>query len=64
VKLPVLLTSGEDGFLVAECPVIPGCISQGHTRQEALVNMREAIPLCLESAEEESWQLPVGYQLT
>jgi predicted RNase H-like HicB family nuclease len=38
-----------DGWIVAECPVIPGCISQGRTREEALENIREAIELCLET---------------
>lgn len=45
---PVVLRSGEDGFIVAECPILPGCISQGRTREEALANIREAIELCLE----------------
>jgi len=48
VDLPVILKTGEDGYIVAECPVIPGCISQGRTRGEALANIREAIELCLE----------------
>ncbi len=47
MELPIILTPGEDGYLVAECPVIPGCISQGRTREEALRNIREAIELCL-----------------
>jgi predicted RNase H-like HicB family nuclease len=47
MELPVILSPGEDGYLVAECPVIPGCISQGRTRAEALRNIREAIELCL-----------------
>jgi predicted RNase H-like HicB family nuclease len=54
----VVLKSGEDGYVVAECPALPGCISQGRTRAEALVNVREAIELCLESREEEGWELP------
>ena len=45
---PVLLMAGEDGWIVVECPTIPGCISQGRTREEALHNIREAIALCLE----------------
>jgi predicted RNase H-like HicB family nuclease len=53
MELPIILTPGEDGYLVAECPVIPGCISQGRTRQEALENIREAIELCLENRESE-----------
>jgi predicted RNase H-like HicB family nuclease len=39
----VLLYSGEDGCLVAECPELPGCASQGRTREDALANIREAI---------------------
>ncbi len=50
-SLPVVLLPGEDGWLVAECPVLPGCISQGRTREEALANIREAIELCLESGD-------------
>jgi predicted RNase H-like HicB family nuclease len=48
--LPVL-RSGEDGWIVVECPLLPGCISQGKTRDEALANIREAIALCLESGD-------------
>lgn len=46
---PVVLRAGMDGWIVAECPIIPGCISQGRTRQEALENIREAIELCVET---------------
>jgi predicted RNase H-like HicB family nuclease len=46
---PVVLRTGMDGWIVAECPIIPGCISQGRTRDEALENIREAIELCLET---------------
>jgi predicted RNase H-like HicB family nuclease len=58
MKLPVLLTSGEDGYVVARIPVIPGCISQGKTREEALANIGEAALLCLEGREEEGWEIP------
>ena len=58
MELPIILTPGEDGYLVAECPVIPGCISQGRTREEALANIREAIELCLENRDNEGWQYP------
>jgi predicted RNase H-like HicB family nuclease len=61
VRLPVVLIPGEDGYIVAECPVLPGCISQGKTREEALANIKEAIELCLESREEEDWTLPAEY---
>ena len=63
MKLPVVLTPGEDGYVVAEIPIIPGCISQGRTREEALANIREAAQLCLESMEEEGWTLPQEYSI-
>ncbi|MFZ1889898.1 MAG: type II toxin-antitoxin system HicB family antitoxin [Candidatus Binataceae bacterium] len=63
MELAVILTPGEDGFLVAECPVIPGCISQGRTREEALQNIREAIELCLDNQGSEGWQLPPEYEI-
>lgn len=58
-----MLRPGEDGWIIAECPVIPGCISQGRTRDEALRNIREAIDLCLESQGEEGWSLPDEYEV-
>jgi predicted RNase H-like HicB family nuclease len=39
----VVLEPDEDGMIVAECPALPGCVSQGKTEQEALENIREAI---------------------
>lgn len=45
----VLLYPGEDGYWVAECPSLPGCISQGVTREKAIENIREAIDLYIES---------------
>lgn len=49
MKLLVTLEPDETGMFVAECPSIPGCISQGATETEALENIREAIAACLES---------------
>ncbi|MGC1677307.1 MAG: type II toxin-antitoxin system HicB family antitoxin [Candidatus Binataceae bacterium] len=43
------LETDEDGWLVAECPALPGCVSQGRTREEALANIREAIVASLET---------------
>jgi len=63
MELPVILTPGENGYVVAECPVIPGCISQGRTREEALKNIREAIELCLENHHQEGWNLPDEYEV-
>ncbi|MBP7827642.1 MAG: type II toxin-antitoxin system HicB family antitoxin [Verrucomicrobia bacterium] len=39
----VIVFPGEDGFWVAECPSLPGCISQGESREQAITNIREAI---------------------
>jgi predicted RNase H-like HicB family nuclease len=50
-RLSVVIRPGEDGWFVAECPVMPGCISQGRTRDEALANIREAIELSIEHGE-------------
>ena len=48
MKLMVSLDRDEDGVWIAECPSIPGCVSQGSTKEEALDNIKEAIQLCLE----------------
>ncbi len=48
MQFTVTLTRDESGAWVAECPALPGCISQGDTRATALTNIREAIALCLE----------------
>ncbi len=48
MKLIVSLDQDEDGVWIAECPAIPGCVSQGSTREDALGNIKEAIQLCLE----------------
>ena len=47
MKHLVTLETDETGMIVAECPSIPGCISQGSTEQEAIENIREAIAGCL-----------------
>jgi predicted RNase H-like HicB family nuclease len=43
MQLTVVLEDGEDGYIVAACPSLPGCYSQGKTEAEALANIREAI---------------------
>ncbi len=48
MKWIITLDRDEDGMWVVECPAIPGCVSQGKTREEALQNIQEAILLCLE----------------
>ncbi len=59
MKLPVTLERDESGFIVAECPSIPGCISQGKTEEEALANLREAAVACLEVRAEQGLPLTV-----
>lgn len=48
MKFNVTVDRDEDGIWIAECPAIPGCVSQGKTKGEALGNIKEAIALCLE----------------
>ena len=48
MKLTVTIDRDEDGVWIAECPSIPGCVSQGDTKEQALANIREAIELCIE----------------
>ncbi len=55
----VTLLQDEDGVWVVECPAIPGCVSQGKTKDEALENIREAIALCLEVRAKEGLPLTV-----
>ena len=54
----VIIYPGEDGYWVAECPSLPGCISQGATREEAVKNIREAIVLYIEALEEDGLPVP------
>jgi len=48
MDLTVTLEQGVDGYIIVECPSLPGCISQGKTEDEALANIKEAIDLWLE----------------
>jgi predicted RNase H-like HicB family nuclease len=59
MKLIVSLDRDEDGIWIAECPSIPGCVSQGSTREEALENIKEAIRLCLEVRAEQGFPLTI-----
>jgi len=54
----VLLTPDEEGGWVVECPSLPGCISQGETKEEALANIREAIDLYIETLKDEERPIP------
>ncbi|MCA2554599.1 MAG: type II toxin-antitoxin system HicB family antitoxin [Microcystis sp. M04BS1] len=59
MKLTVTLDRDEDGVWVVECPSIPGCVSQGKTRAEALENIRDAIIVCLQVRAERGLPLTI-----
>ena len=59
MKFTATLERDEDGVWIAECPSIPGCVSQGQTRDEALANVKEAIALCLEVRAEHGMPLTI-----
>jgi predicted RNase H-like HicB family nuclease len=59
MKFMVTLDRDETGTWVAECPSIPGCVSQGKTKPEALKQVREAIELCLEVRAERGLPLTI-----
>jgi predicted RNase H-like HicB family nuclease len=54
----VLIYLGEDSYWVAECPSLPGCISQGKTKEETIVNIKEAIQEYIAALEEDSLPVP------
>ena len=54
----VVLFAGEDGYWVAECPSLPGCVSQGRTKTEAIDNVREAIEAYIAALEEDQLTVP------
>ena len=58
MKYRVIIQPDEDGVFVAECPSLPGCISQGQTREEAKANIAEAIAGYLESLKERGEPVP------
>ena len=62
MKFLTTLDRDEDGIWIAECPSIPGCVSQGSSREEALSNIRQAIALCLEVRAESGMPLTVETQ--
>ena len=58
LRFRVLIDQDEDGVFVAECPNLPGCVSQGRTREEALTNIRDAIQGYLASLEKHKEPIP------
>jgi predicted RNase H-like HicB family nuclease len=59
MRLVVTLQRDECGMVIAECPAIPGCVSQGRDEQEAVANIHEAIVACLEVRAEQGLPLTV-----
>ena len=55
----VVIHPGEDGYWVAECPSLPGCVSQGTTREEAVTNIREAIKAYVDALNDDGLPVPV-----
>jgi len=62
MKFPIIISQGEDGWIIAKCPVLPGCITQGKTKEEALKNIKEAIAGCIETRKEMGW--PITEEIT
>lgn len=58
MKFRVIIQQDEDGMFIAECPSLPGCISQGKTREEALENIKDAIAGYLESLKKHNEPIP------
>ncbi len=58
MKYRIIIEEDEDGMFVAECPSLPGCISQGKTRKEALDNIKDAIEGYLESLKKHNEPIP------
>lgn len=58
MKYRILIEQDEDGVYIAECPSLPGCISEGRTRQEALENIQDAIKGYLESLKKHNEPVP------
>ena len=58
MKYRTIIEQDEDGVYIAECPTLPGCISQGNTREEALANIRDAIRGYLESLKKHDEPIP------
>ncbi len=57
-KRKVILYNGESGYIVAECPSLAGCISQGRTRWEVIENIKEAIDLYIKTLTEDGEAVP------
>lgn len=59
MKFRILLEQDEDGVYIAQCPILPGCVSQGKTRNDALENIRDAIKGYMDSLEKHNEPIPM-----
>ncbi len=59
MKFSVTIDRDENGVWIVECPAVPGCVSQGATKDEALASVSEAIELCLEVRAEQGLPLTI-----
>lgn len=57
----VIIYSGEDGYFVAECPSLPGCVSQGKTKEEAITNIKEAIGGYIAALKDDNLPVPAEH---
>ena len=59
MQFVITIDRDEDGVWITQCPALPGCVSQGQTKDEAIDNIREAIALCLEVRAERGMPLTI-----
>ena len=60
----VVIYPGEDGYWVAECPSLPGCVSQGKTKEDAITNIKEAIRGYIAALEADNAEPPAGVRIS
>lgn len=60
MKFIITITRDEDGMYIAECPTVPGCVSQGKTEKEARKNIQDAIKECIEVRAEKGMPLTIA----
>ena len=63
MKLKIVLEKGMDGYIVAYCPSLKGCVSQGRTEEEAIENIKKAIELYLEADPQEIKKTQKDYKV-
>ena len=59
----VVVYPGKDGYWVSECPSLPGCVSQGETKEEAIQNIKEAIDGYIAALEEDGLPVPDSIEI-